>query len=263
MLNKLNKGRGDNMNKVGSLDVEIGRLSCGVYAINLVLKGLGYEIIPEELEDLAHKYIGEANFGSLYTQEGIEKLLELTNELIKQRFSLDKNPLYIEKVTFEDINSFEELLLNNTEDGYILMPYYALQGLVWKDKKPNMKHGHWCIVYDYKDSKIYGNQSNQKGEKLGALNGVHVEDFYESHKCLDSIKIDWGKYNKCKICIAKKQLGTLPRCGIQQDNKNIFGVDCSLVKNKENLITPIQCIYKSELCGLAYVIKKNNSDTRK
>ena len=60
--------------------------------------------------------------------------------------------------------TFEEILKNNVEDGYILVSYYALQGLVWKDKKPNMKHGHWCIIYDYKDSKIYGNQSNQKGE---------------------------------------------------------------------------------------------------
>ena len=248
------------MNKVGALDVELGRLSCGVYAINLALKGLGYEIIPEELEDLAHKYIGEANFGSLYTQVGIETLLKLTNKHVREKYELDKDPLLIEKKTFSGINTFEEVLKNNTEDGYILAPYYALQGLAWKDKKPNMKHGHWCIIYDYKDSKIYGNQSNQKGEKLGVLNGVHIEDFFTSHKCLEHIKIDWGKYNKCKICIAKKQLGTLARCGLQQDNKNEFGVDCSLVKNKENIVTPIECIYKSELFGVAYVIKKNNSD---
>ena len=214
-------------------------LGCGIYAIAITLNSLGFKISHTELKELAIKISSEVEFGSIYTQSTMDKILnELSNQL--------DNFLY-EKKYFShpcDLDSIvSDGIVNN---GYVLIPYYAMQGVVYKENKPKMHHGHWAVIYDIKDGKIFGTQSNWRADNNKCLDGIEVTKFIESNSCLNSIKINWGKYNKCKVDIPRKQLEITPRCGKLHS--------CS--KLTQECTEDFKCIYVSDLSNVAYILRR-------
>lgn len=213
-------------------------ISCGIYAITLILNSLELENNAHKIEKLARENIAEANLGSLYQESSMIIILDI----LKKKYNI--NYSILEFSSFEDLKNICETKLNN---GYILLPYYAMQGFVWKHKHPDMKHGHWGVFYKFENDKLYGVQSNQKAHKLHCLDSCNIREIYESNKLINDIKIDWGKYNKCKINIGRKELGIKPRCNNQ--------LSCRYCDKQE-----FNCIYKSDIGNKAYIIEVGNLD---
>lgn len=207
-------------------------ISCGVYAISIILNALQFNHNTIDIENYAHN-IGEGELGALYTRSSLRNLLDT----LKHNYT----GLEYKEYTFKNSDELSSILRDSKDNGYILIPYYAMQGFVWKHTKPDMKHGHWAVIFDFDGVNIYGIQSNQKADKLGCLNSVSIKSFYESNQCLNRIKIDWGKYNKCNICINKKLLGIKPRCGNTDDCKYTNKAD-------------FNCIYNSDIGNTAYLL---------
>lgn len=203
-------------------------VSCGVQSICMVLNSLGYKVLADELESMLREKIPDLKHGAIYTSKQMQDVLEIIN----QEYG----------ISYEEMDFNNELELKNTieqykESSYMLIPYYAFQGLVWQQRKPNMIHGHWAVVYDMKDGKIFGVQSNQKGEMLGVLSGVGIKQFFDSNKTLSNIKVNWGKYHKCEKHIPKQEYGFVQRCGLDH---------CKITGCNQN------CIFTPDIHGRVY-----------
>lgn len=206
--------------------------NCGMYAINMALNGLKKDINADEIIEIALEN-GLSISGELYTTEAVKRLVEILNE--KHNVNLNLNI-----VEFSNEHELKGIIEENIENAYILLPYYAFQGAPVTSKKPDMKRGHWGIIYDIQGDKVYGKQSNSKADILGALDGVSVNKLFKSNSMLYNIKVNMGRYNKCTIKISKKQLEEHPRCG-----ENI----CELSKGRNNV-----CIFNSDLSGKAFIL---------
>ncbi len=211
--------------------------NCGIYAVLMALDALEIETSGKELEELAYK-CKSTNFGDLYTVSSVIKLLSAVQQEINSE-------LKFEVLSFVDVDSMESVISNNIGSKYILMAYYAYQGMVVKPLKASMNHGHWALLYDMKDKLLYGKQSNSKANTFGMLNCVKTIDLYNSNVGLKDIKINWGKYQKCKIAIPKKQLVDSPRCG---------NTTCAI-----NNMDSRNCLYSCDLNNKVITIYKSKT----
>ena len=225
--------------------------SCGLSALNMALIANGIEIDTiEVIEELKER--GETINGEIYSIKSIQGMIEV----IKQRYGVD---IELEIRDFQDINEFngiitEELMNGDDSRGkYIMLPYYALQGVPYTKGSKNMIRGHWAVIYRVtKDYRIYAKQSNSKADRLGVLRGTPSRNLYKANQSIEGIKVDMGKYNKCNIEIIKSGLGKISRCG-----NNV----CSITKSKLSLggigNTLGSCVYYTDLANKAFIININ------
>lgn len=193
--------------RVNSNLVNGEHLSCGVNSIMSILYSLGFTNI--NIEELNNKLIEkdiELRFGGIYK---IEKLIQ-TLENIK---SIEKIKFNYEIQEFSTDEELHNILKNKNK--YALVCYYALQGFVRVSNHPSMEHAHFGIIYNYNPEtrKISGSQSNSKADKLGCLDNVDINKFVDSCNIVNKTKVNWGKYNKCKIYTSKSCLEHCARCG--------------------------------------------------
>lgn len=199
-------------------------LSCGLNSIASILYTLGYTNINlERLNKDIRELDKELEFGGIYN---IDLLLK-TLKFIKTTYEIDIN------YEVKEFNTAEELrnILKSME-GYALVCYYALQGFVRISKHPSMEHAHFGIIYEYNEEKdtISGSQSNNKADKLKCLENVEINKFVESCNIINKLKINWGKYNKCGICVNKGDLETKPRCGEKKCKLGLNNTDKCLYR---------------------------------
>lgn len=199
-------------------------LSCGINSIASILYTIGYNNIDlKELNTKLKELDKELEFGGIYN---IDILLK-TIEFIKTTYEIDINYEVKEFTTVEELKNILE-----KADKYGLICYYALQGFIRISKHPTMEHAHFGVIYKYDSNNetIWASQSNNKADKLNCLANIDVNKFVESCNIINKLKINWGKYNKCKICVNRKDLETEPRCGKEK---------CKLGLSNTN-----NCLYK-------------------
>lgn len=225
--------------------------SCGISALNMALIANGIEIDTiKVLEELKER--GETINGEIYTIKSIRGMVEV----IKQMYDAD---IELNIRDFQDIKMFNSIIkeeLENISGGrrkYIMLPYYAIQGVPYTKGGKNMNRGHWAIIYKItEDYRVYAKQSNSKANRLGVLNGVASKNLYKANKSIEGIKVDMGKYNKCNIDINKTELGKLSRCGNEV---------CYITKSKTRLggleNTMEECVYYTDLANKAFIISIN------
>ena len=186
-------------------DLEDGsHLSCGLNSIISILYTLGFKINIVELNRKLVEWDKELKFGGIFT---VDKIVD-TLEFIKKTEGIEFN------YKIKQFNSAVELdsILRESNE-YALVCYYALQGFIRVSKHPSMEHSHFGVIYRYEDGKLWGSQSNNKANMLRCLEHVSIESFVESCNTVNKIKVNWGKYSKCSICIGKRQLEDKARCG--------------------------------------------------
>lgn len=215
--------------------------NCGIYCLGMVLKAYGYSVELGKLSKLLIES-GITISGELYTEKSIVDTLDIIN----------KEYGYKIEIEIEEFNSSRELtnIAHKYKDvHYIVIPYYAFQGMPITSKKPNMNRGHWAIIYEADQDKLFGAQTNSKAEVFELLRYISSKTIYDSNICLRDIKVDMGKYNKCDIKVCKSDLGVVPRCGEDK---------CSLNGNPSKI-----CIYKSDIANKAFIIKKGEDENGK
>lgn len=209
---------------------------CGIKALEMIMESFGrdYSFKIDSLYDYKLTYFGE--------------LLQsaCVNDALKH-LELD-----FKQIEFETASELESICKENLDGkSCILIPYYALQGFVINTSKPDMKHVHWGILTEIRNDKVYGKQNNVKADILGCLNGIYIDKLLESNRCLGKVKIDFGKYHKCKIEIPKEKLGIIARCG-----ENQFCQHCNSMKS-------FRCVYKCDLANKAWIIREGEEDNGK
>ena len=182
-------------------------LSCGLNSIFSILSTLNIEFNIEELNDKLEKFDSEIKFGGLFNINNLIKALDF----IKESEGIN---IEYEVREFKSAEELESIL--KSSDKYALICYYALQGFIRVSKNPSMEHAHYGIIYKYRDGKLTGSQSNNKADMLKCIENVDIDKFFDSCNTVNKIKVNWGKYNKCQICIGKKQLDEKARCGEEE-----------------------------------------------
>lgn len=210
--------------------------NCGMYAVYMALSSYGYDINADDILRIAMEN-GLSISGELYRTTNIIKLIDILKDIYNININLDI-------IEFDTAEELENIIAGETVNNYILLPYYAFQGVPITSLMPNMKRGHWAVIYDIKGSNIFGKQSNSKADALNVLKDVDVKKIFKSNTMLDNIKVNMGKYNKCNINIPKKKLVDSPRCGLDVCEYN--------QGNSSN------CIFFSDIAYKAFVIRRIN-----
>lgn len=210
--------------------------NCGMYAIYMALNAYGFDINAEKISEVAIENKLSIN-GELYRTGHFIKLIQI----LKDNYNIE---CCLEVIEFRTIQELKNIITEKTKHSYVLLPYYAFQGLPITSVKPNMKRGHWCIIYDINGDSVFGKQSNSKADSLNVLKDVSITKMFNSNKMLDNIKVNMGKYNKCAINIPKKQLAYTARCGLDK---------CKFNKDDTS-----NCIFNSDIAYKAFVLRKTN-----
>ncbi len=210
--------------------------NCGIYAIYMALNSYGFNIDAEKISSIAIENKLSIN-GELYRTDNFVKLIQLLND--------DYNiGVKVDVIEFSTVQELKDIITEETKNNYVMLPYYAFQGLPITSVLPNMKRGHWSIIYDIKEDFIFGKQSNSKADSINVLKEIDITKIFNSNTMLDNIKVNMGKYNKCEINTPKKQLVNKARCGLEI---------CEFNKDDTS-----NCIFKSDIAYKAFVLRKIN-----
>lgn len=211
--------------------------NCGMYCLAMAINSYdtyGVSIQAEDIVDIAISN-GLSISGEIYNTSSLKSIVEL----IEDRYNIN---LSLEVKTFNSEEDLREILIEKTKDSYVLFPYYAFQGMPIVSSSPKMDRGHWAVIYDICGDLLLAKQSNSKAEKLRVLRGISLTKMFNSNDQLNYVKVNMGKYNKCKIQVNNKELAYKVRCNAEL---------CEINSN----VNSKGCMYKTDLANKAFILK--------
>lgn len=181
--------------------------TCGIYAVAMILKALNYKSLDkEDPQDLASKIFDIAtsekdlekisNIGEIFAINKMGQLLEeVKNNLLICDGNGEVNKENLEYVPIEFQNEFDmttKIKAALDEGKYILFPYHTKNLNLDKSKNTNvdMKHMHWCVIYNFDEHKGI---SAEEGNNKKKLIDIDAKRLYNSNQSLYR-DFNWCKY---------------------------------------------------------------------